>query len=124
MNNGVIIKDPATTFIDAEVDIAKNVVIEPFNSICGDTIIESNVVLKSNNKIENSVVCEKTVVEGSVIKDSFVGKNCFVFNGSVIKNQTKVCDNVKIPSYAIFDGVVVEEFDKLSSFVVYKPKEE
>lgn len=124
MQNGVVIKDPASTFIDAEVDVAKNVIIEPFNIIQGNTIIEHNVHLKSGNKLEDAIICENSVLEGAVIKNSFVGKNCNIENGAVIENKAKICDGVRIPAYSTFDGVVVESADKLSSFVNYSPKEE
>lgn len=124
MKNGVIIVDPASTFVDAQVDIAPNVVIEPFNTICGNTIIEGGVVLKSGNHIENSIICQNTCAEKSIIKESFVGKNCVIAENCKILGKSKIDDDVKTPAFCIFDGVCVSKDDKLESFVTYKAKEE
>lgn len=124
MKNGVVIKDPATTFIDAEVDILPNVVIEPFNTICGKTIIEKNVHLKPGNKLEDAIVCENSILDGADIKDSMVGKNCYISKGAVIFDKSRICDGVKIPAYSVFENVIVESSDELSSFAHYSAKED
>lgn len=123
MKNGVVIVDPASTFVDAQVDIAPNVVIEPFNTICGDTIIEGGVHLKSGNKIFDGIVCQNSCLQDTVIKDSFVGKNCNIRECKIF-GKSKIGDDVTTPEYCSFDGVCVSKENKLESFVAYKAKEE
>ena len=124
MKNGVVIKDPASTFIDAEVDIEPNVVIEPFNTICGKSIIKSGTYLLNGNKIVDAVVCENCVLDGIELQNSIIEKKCHISKGNVIKNNTKVCQDAKIPPYCLFDGVIVESDDNLKSFVQYIAKED
>ena len=59
-----ILKGENTIFIDADVQIEKGVVIEPFNVIKGDSIIEGGVVLKSGNYIEGSLIKSGAVLLG------------------------------------------------------------
>ena len=63
-HSGVILKGENTIFIDADVQIEKGVVIEPFNVIKGDSIIEGGVVLKSGNYIEGSLIKSGAVLLG------------------------------------------------------------
>lgn len=65
--NGVLIMDNQSTFIDADVVIESGVIIYPQNSICGTSIISKNTVLKSGNYIENSVVGSGAVITHSCL---------------------------------------------------------
>ena len=124
MRNGVVIRDTATTFIDADVQIEPNTTICPFVTISGQSIIESDVEIGSNTKIESSVVQSGTKLLGTIVENSFVGKNCFVEQCTKISNNAKIEDGVAIPFGTIVDGVVVKSEDHLKSFCKYTSKEE
>ena len=47
MKKGVLIEDPASTFIDADCQIESGTIIKPFNQITDKSVIEKNVVLNS-----------------------------------------------------------------------------
>lgn len=124
MRNGVVIRDTATTFIDADVQIEPNTTICPFVTISGQSIIESDVEIGSNTKIESSVVQSGTKLLGAVVENSFVGKNCVVEQCTKISNNAKIEDGVAVPFGTIVDGVVVKSEDHLKSFCKYTSKEE
>ncbi len=116
MKNGVIIEDPSTTFIDADVQIGANTVIKPFNELRGNCIVEDGVLLDSNNLIYNSVICEKCRIHGATIKNSLLEKNVEVFEHSKICKNSKICESVKVPAYCLISNAVVTKDDKLKSF--------
>ena len=124
MRNGVVIRDTATTFIDADVQIEPNTTICPFVTISGQSIIESDVEVGSNTKIESSVVQSGTKLLGAIVENSFVGKNCVVEQYTKISNNAKIEDGVAVPFGTIVDGVVVKNEDHLKSFCKYTSKEE
>jgi bifunctional UDP-N-acetylglucosamine pyrophosphorylase/glucosamine-1-phosphate N-acetyltransferase len=61
MQNGVVMKMPHTIYIDDDVKIE------------GETIIENNVTILGNTKIVNSHIKTSTIVEDSIIQDSQIG---------------------------------------------------
>ena len=60
LKNGVILIDPTHTYIDADVQINKDVTIEPNAHLCGKTVIHSGT----------------TILDGCHITDSVIGQNC------------------------------------------------
>ena len=124
MKNGVIIVDPASTFIDAEVDIEPNVIIEQNNTICGNSIIKNGTRLMPGNQLCDAIVCENCLLDGAKIKNCIIEKNCHISKGAIVQNKTKVCEGTKIPPYACFDCVVVQKTDNLKSFVQYIAKDD
>lgn len=119
MKNGVLFKDPTTTFVDADVQIGKDTVIEPFCQIYGKTIVESNVKIGSNSKIENSVICSGANINGAVISDSLIEKNVVIEEFAKISNNSKIAQNAKVPPHCIIKNAVVDENCDLKSFMCY-----
>lgn len=70
LSNGIIIKDKATTFIDADVILESGVIIEPHNVIKGQSFIGKNTQLNPFNVIENSIIKDNCVLNGAYIKNS------------------------------------------------------
>jgi bifunctional UDP-N-acetylglucosamine pyrophosphorylase/glucosamine-1-phosphate N-acetyltransferase len=73
IKRGVVISDPATTFIDPAAKIGKGTLIEPFSFIKGKSVIGKNCVIGPfarvrDCKIGDGVSIEQSVVEGSVFK--------------------------------------------------------
>lgn len=123
MKNGVVIFDPASTFVDADVQIGAGTVIEPFNKILGQTIIENNVHLGSFNKISNSIVCENAMLDGVDIDCSMIGKNATIGKNSIISNNAQICDGVVVPPNCTISGVKVNQDVKLKSYYTYVGEE-
>ena len=63
MDNGAILIDPATTYIEENVEIGEDTVIYPNVIIQGDTKIGKNCVILSNTRIENSVIKDNVKIE-------------------------------------------------------------
>ena len=82
MRAGVTMRDPSTAWIDASVELAADVVLEP------------NVVLRGTTRVGRGTV----VGAGSQVVDSVVGEDCLVW-ASVLESS-EVADRVRIGPFA------------------------
>ena len=99
--NGVIINNLTNVYVDADVNIEKEVSLNGNITLKGKTIIKENANLE-NAFIENAIVDENVVIENSIIKNSVVYKNSKVTDFSVIKNST-INENSLIVNKSILD---------------------
>ena len=107
MWSGVSIIDPATTYIDAEVKIKRDTIIEPNVHLRGAVKIGSNCRIETGSVIEDSIVRDRvhikpyTVVEQSVVDSeailgpfshlrplSHIGQGCHIGNFVETKKTT------------------------------------
>lgn len=74
MENGVTIIDPATTYIDSEVEIGQDTIIYPFTYIEGKTIIGRNSIIGPHCRIRDSEIGEAVnILDHSIIFESKIG---------------------------------------------------
>ncbi|MDP8254954.1 MAG: bifunctional UDP-N-acetylglucosamine diphosphorylase/glucosamine-1-phosphate N-acetyltransferase GlmU [Candidatus Alcyoniella australis] len=79
MERGVSIRDPFTTFIDADVRIGQDSVIEPVVHLRGNTRIGKGTKVMLGSYIENSTVGNDARIRPhSVIEEASVGHGCSV----------------------------------------------
>jgi bifunctional UDP-N-acetylglucosamine pyrophosphorylase/glucosamine-1-phosphate N-acetyltransferase len=83
---GVTIVDPATTWIDAGVEIEADVVVHPFTVLRGSTRIASGA------EIQPHVVA----VDAQVGRDALVGPFCYLRPGTVLERAAKAGTFVEI----------------------------
>lgn len=72
MEEGVILIDPATTYIEETVKIGKDTVIYPGVILQGNTVIGENCEIIGNTRIIDSVLKDDIRVESSVIEESIL----------------------------------------------------
>ncbi|MBQ3494420.1 MAG: hypothetical protein IJA69_03300 [Clostridia bacterium] len=77
-NNGVILIDKNTTYIDCDVIIESGTKIGPNNTLLGQTYIGKNCVLEPNNVISNSVISDNCIIKCSYISESRISENIVV----------------------------------------------
>ena len=113
MANGVTIIDPMNTYIESDVVIGKDTIIEPGCMLQGNTIIGENCHIGYNSKIVNTKLANEVEVEISVITDSFVddgthvGPFAYIRPNSHIGKNIKVGDFVEIKNANIGDGTKI-----------------
>lgn len=78
IQNGVVIKDKNSTFIDADCMIEWGTVIEPFNVLKGKCFIGRNTILESGNVIKDSILGESCIVKNSYVIESKINKNIVI----------------------------------------------
>ncbi len=100
--------------LDDSVIVGKNVVIEQFAVVKGNTMLGDNVVVGSFSYVENSVIGENTVVKASRITDSTVGANCIVGPNAHVREQSVVGDNCRIGNFVELKKSVLKNGVKAS----------
>ncbi|MDQ3646368.1 MAG: bifunctional UDP-N-acetylglucosamine diphosphorylase/glucosamine-1-phosphate N-acetyltransferase GlmU [Actinomycetota bacterium] len=78
MTAGVTIVDPATTYIDATVEIEPDVIVHPFTFLEGRTTIARGAVVGPNARVVDSVLEGDAEVAFSVVRGSRVGRGARV----------------------------------------------
>jgi bifunctional UDP-N-acetylglucosamine pyrophosphorylase/glucosamine-1-phosphate N-acetyltransferase len=100
MEEGVTIIDPASTYIDADVQIANDTVIYPAVQIYGQTIIEEDVTIHSFSRITNSKIgARTTVLEGCIVNNSTVGQDVSVGPFSHLRFDVTLGDSAKVGNF-------------------------
>jgi bifunctional UDP-N-acetylglucosamine pyrophosphorylase/glucosamine-1-phosphate N-acetyltransferase len=75
MRNGVTIVDPATTRIDAAVEIGQDARIEPGTTLEGATVIAQDAVIGPNAHVRDSRIGPRSRVWASVVEESIVAED-------------------------------------------------
>jgi bifunctional UDP-N-acetylglucosamine pyrophosphorylase/glucosamine-1-phosphate N-acetyltransferase len=103
MRNGVTMRDPSTVYVDATVEVAQDVTIEP------------NVILRGRTRVGQGTV----VGAGSEIVDSTIGKGCRVW-ASVIESS-EVADGATVGPFShLRAGSVIGEDAEIGNFAEVK----
>ncbi len=113
MRDGVTIIDPDSTYIEADVVIGRDSVIYPGCILQGRTVLDEEVTLLQNCRLNNASVGRGTTVESSTLLDCRVGENTTVGPNAYLRPNTnvgshcRVGDFVEIKNSTIGDGTKV-----------------
>lgn len=113
MADGVTLMDPASTFIDAQVQIGKDTVIYPFTWLEGETIIGENCEIGPNCRFTNTRIGDGVTAHFSY------GHECEIADEAVLgpyvhlRPATKIKRGVKIGNFVEVKNSVIGEGTKL-----------
>ncbi|MBO8159783.1 bifunctional UDP-N-acetylglucosamine diphosphorylase/glucosamine-1-phosphate N-acetyltransferase GlmU [Thermosyntropha sp.] len=102
MQEGVIIVDPDSTFIDGQVKIGRDTVIMPWTFIEGETVIGKRCEIGPLTRITSSRIGNDVVVENSRIKEAEIKDKCiigpfaYLRPGTVLNEEVKIGDFVEV----------------------------
>jgi bifunctional UDP-N-acetylglucosamine pyrophosphorylase/glucosamine-1-phosphate N-acetyltransferase len=100
MAAGVTIVDPATTYVDAGVEVGPDTVIHPAVRLEHGTRVGSGCELYSGVRITNSSVGNgTTVLDHSVIVDSVIGAHVSVGPFAHLRGASQVSDGAKVGNF-------------------------
>jgi bifunctional UDP-N-acetylglucosamine pyrophosphorylase/glucosamine-1-phosphate N-acetyltransferase len=99
MAAGVTVVDPATTFIDATVELGPDAVILPMTQLRGRTVVGEGARIGPMATIIDSVIEAGAVVGPSVIEKSRVGPHCDVGPWSHLRAGTELERDVHIGNF-------------------------
>jgi bifunctional UDP-N-acetylglucosamine pyrophosphorylase/glucosamine-1-phosphate N-acetyltransferase len=108
--NGVVMTDPSTVYIDADVEIEAGAVILPGVMLHGECKISAAAVIGPNTQITDSRIGPGTVIRNSVAEDAVVGANCqigpfaYLRKGTVAGDNCRIGDFVEIKNATLGDG--------------------
>ncbi|MBC3594304.1 bifunctional UDP-N-acetylglucosamine diphosphorylase/glucosamine-1-phosphate N-acetyltransferase GlmU [Listeria monocytogenes] len=117
MRNGVTLVNPENTYIDIDVKIGQDTVIEPGVMLHGETVIGDDCVVTSGSEIVNSVIGERVHVRTSSIFESKVGDDVQIGPYAHLRPESDIHDHVKIGNYVETKKAVVGEGTKLPHFI-------
>ena len=110
MNNGVIIIDPDTTYIDSGVIIEADTTIFPNTHLTGNTEISSHSEIGPNSVIVNSSIGSNCIIRSSTIESAVildrvnVGPYSHIREGSVLECNVDIGNYVEIKNSTLGNG--------------------
>jgi bifunctional UDP-N-acetylglucosamine pyrophosphorylase/glucosamine-1-phosphate N-acetyltransferase len=116
MRAGVTIVDPATTRIDAEVEIGQDARIEPWTVLSGSTVIAQDAVIGPNAHLRDSRVGPRTHVwlsvleEASVAEDVEIGPYAHLRPGAEIGARCRIGNFAEVKQSRIGAGTQQHHF--------------
>jgi bifunctional UDP-N-acetylglucosamine pyrophosphorylase/glucosamine-1-phosphate N-acetyltransferase len=103
MRDGVTVRDPASTHIEASVEIGRDTVILPGSLLRGETRIGTDCVIGPSTDLQDTRVGDGALVEHSVGRGAEVGDGAsvgpysFLRTGTVLESGAKVGAGSKVP---------------------------
>ncbi len=100
MRAGVTIQDPLTVHVDATVEVAEDVTIEPNVILRGQTRIGRDTVIRSGSQVVDSTIGERCIVWASVVEGSNVGNDVRIGPFAHLRAACEIGDGAEIGNYA------------------------
>jgi bifunctional UDP-N-acetylglucosamine pyrophosphorylase/glucosamine-1-phosphate N-acetyltransferase len=116
MLSGVTLVDPATTFVDAQVLIGMDTVIEPNTQIKGQTRIGANCRVGPNAILQNVQVGDGCEIIASVIRDSILEERVHVGPWADLRPGTHLARNVYIGNFGEVKNSFIGEGTHIGHF--------
>ncbi len=116
MRSGITITDPATTYIDAGVDLAADVTILPNCYLYGASSVAANSVIGPGTTLRDSHVGEDCRVQSSVIEDSTIGARVSVGPFAHLRAGATIGDDCVLGNYAEVKNSVIGRGVKMHHF--------
>ncbi|MBN18862.1 MAG: UDP-N-acetylglucosamine diphosphorylase/glucosamine-1-phosphate N-acetyltransferase [Chloroflexi bacterium] len=96
MLKGINIIDPKSVYIDIDSVVRNNAILLPNTHISGKSIIGNYSEIGPNTTITNSIIGENSSIKNSIITESKIGKYCTIGPYSLIRDKSKILNNVHI----------------------------
>jgi bifunctional UDP-N-acetylglucosamine pyrophosphorylase/glucosamine-1-phosphate N-acetyltransferase len=111
MRSGVTIVDPATTYLEPDLEIGRDSVIYPNTSIGGTTVIGQRVTIGPNARVSNAVIGDGVAITESVVLDTHVGEHAHIGpfahlrQGNVLGADVRIGNFVELKNATLHAGV-------------------
>lgn len=110
MEDGVVLIDPAATYIGCEVIVGQDSILYPGVILEGKTVIGKDCLVGANSRLVNAKIGDQVTIQNSTILDSSVddgtsiGPYAYIRPGSRIGKHCKVGDFVEVKNSTMADG--------------------
>ena len=107
--NGVVISDPSTVYIDADVEIETGVILHPGVMLYGKCRIDKGAVIGPYAQITDSQIGPGSVVRNSLLEGVQIGADCqvgpfaYLRGGTVIGDRCRIGDFVELKNSTLGD---------------------
>jgi len=115
---GVTLIDPESTYIESDVVIGKDTIIEPNTYLEGNTVIGEDCVIGPNSRIINTKIGDRTSIDSSKTIDAVVGDETTVGPFAYLRPKAKLGNNCKIGDFVEVKNAVLGNGSK-SSHLAY-----
>lgn len=99
MRNGVTMVDPDHTYIERDVVIGQDTLIEPGVYLKGSTVIGEDCVIGAHSIIENSTIHSNVTVRSSLVEESVMENNSNIGPNSHLRPESVIKENVHIGNF-------------------------
>jgi len=99
MRAGVTIADPATTYLEPDLDFASDVTLLPNTTIGRATRVGAHSEIGPNARLQNALIGEHVVVTDSVIVDSAIGDFTLVGPWAHVRGHAQIGTGVRIGNF-------------------------
>lgn len=99
MRNGVTIIDPSNTYIDVDVKIGNDTIIEPGVVLKGKTVIGSDCVIGAQTRVEDSTIEDGVHTLFSTIQESIMRAGSNIGPNSHLRPQSDIGEGVHIGNF-------------------------
>jgi len=99
MANGVTLVDPATTYIDVDVRIGADTVVQPMTFLQGATRVGAGCTIGPSTRLTDSTVGDRSRVEFAVVQEARIGRGVQVGPFARVRPGTRLADGVIVGSY-------------------------
>lgn len=110
MTNGVTLINPQSAYIESDVEIGKDTVIEPNVYLKGSTTIGEDCVIGINSIIIDSQIGDQSVIQSSTIDQSTletgvtIGPSAHIRPNSILKDQVHIGNFVEVKNSVLGKG--------------------
>lgn len=113
MREGVTIIDPATTWIDVQVELEPDVVVHPNTQLCGETRIASGAEIGPNCTLTRTVVGAGARVTNSTTDGAEIGEDATVGPYTFLRPGTRLARKAKAGGFVEMKNAVIGEGSKV-----------
>lgn len=114
MLEGVTMVDPDTTYIDASVQLEKDVTLFPGTMLHGKTCVRSFAEIGPNTRLTNVTVESHAVVQNSIAVDSVIGESTQVGPFAYLRPGSRIGKHVKIGDFVEVKNSEIGDYTKVS----------
>ena len=113
MMNGVTFVDPQSTYIDADIQIGAETVIEPGVYLKGQTVIGENCLITSQSQIEDSVIEDNVIIKSSVVEQSIVRNGADVGPFAHLRPKAEIAEKAHVGNFVEVKNATIGEGTKV-----------
>ena len=114
MENGVTLMDPATTYVDEDVEVGPDTVIYPSTWLEGRTQIGSNCEIGPNTRLKNVKIGESVTIQFTYGHDCIIDDNVAIGPYVHLRPGTHLKKGVKVGNFMEIKNSIIGEKTKLN----------
>jgi bifunctional UDP-N-acetylglucosamine pyrophosphorylase/glucosamine-1-phosphate N-acetyltransferase len=111
---GVSVVDPATTYVDIDVDIAPDVTLFPQTRVLGSSVVGANSRIGPNTTLHNATIGKDVTITYSVVRDSAIARGATVGPFAHIRGGSQIQEDARIGNFVEVKNTTVGRKAKAS----------